>query len=1156
MQHDMAEVDGDAPIPAFAVSKGGVVLKHIFLNAPPSSPDRGGAVGGGEEQEEEEDPPVTVGRHPDCHVLVDHPSVSRFHLQLRARRRQRRITVTDLRSVHGTWVSGRRIPPHTPVDLVNGDTLRLGASKREYRLLWLSLREALEMEDAPYMPPLPEDKEEPHAYQEASSQLVAPEQRESADMEAHQETSSRKKIQETSQQIILEDIDFPAKVIPSAPPLPDFAHSFSVEESHENIEGVTEDMLVDKNPISESFGSLIIQEMPAALTNAGRPALSDKRDTSNQVSKRSKLKSVKSLRIDTGRSKDRSSALNYSSQKGDQNEILVCSQSCGVECAACIALFGISEFERAEEKEEMIAEDKGHMHPPASITMEGDKKEPNTENYGPQDSVDSKLQKRIGLFDSALPLFGISEFEIAEEKEEMIAEDKGHMHPPASITMEGNKKEPNTENYGPQDSIGSKLQKRIGLFDSAFPLHFKDDAFTDKEIPQWSSATVNTESEPVSENLATPELKHDDLVHLNLEGSFSNKENMAPNKIVEGPENYQLDSTVCGNLFDNLDTEEIEGNEEICPLDKENITPNLSGSIIMERSHIGLKPIISQELMDSISPLNLAHDNFSENENSILITGNQMKSNEPISENLIPLTPADKKLQKSQIECMPISHLEFKDDILLARENSVLAPGKYDAISPERQENLSSDKENVTPASKVKPIVRMVLGSRMDNSVSAKKTSNKEKCNVLSAKSEKIHTIDYDVFYSDKENLTPVSSGGMKARKCLPKNLIVDADQDQEAFCSDKENMTPQSSAARKTRDMSENRARVESAITKKRVADRLPFQTLLSNSPLGPARSLDCNCVVPRTADIAAGELAIKLEDKLNNLALHKQESGRAGQRMKSWTMVANTDSLLDDESRKSIMLLKGIKGTHLFVPRIVIRELDSMKQREGLFRRSTKATSALQWIEECMATESWWIHVQSSSEMLPVAPTPPATPSAQRIDEEIKVGSAGSFNPMAALFSPRGFELTDIVSPKPEDRVLDCALLLNKLRSDHNVVVLTDSVALKIKAMAEGIVCEGAREFRESLMNPCSSRFMWAASAPRGPAWSRLDAAALAEDYYNSHHHEHGARKQQQQQRKPAEAAAKGLKLILRHNSLYAQATTDAARMTPLPLVSLASV
>nr|CAB3491060.1 unnamed protein product [Digitaria exilis] len=968
MPHNMAAAadgDGDAPIAAFAVTKGGVVIKHIFVNAPPSPRGGDGPAGG---EDDDEDPAVTVGRHPDCHVLVDHPSISRFHLELRARRLHRRITVTDLRSVHGTWVSGRRIPPHTPVDLAAGDTLRLGASKREYRLLWLSLREALEMDDAPYMPPLTEEKEEPHAYQEASSQLVASEQGESADMMAH-------------------------------------------------------------------------QEMPAALTNAGRPVQSDKQDTSNQVSKRSKLKSVKSLHIDTGRSRDRSSTLSYGFQKEDENEIHVSSQSCGMECTACIALFGISDYERAEQKEEMIAEDKGHMNPPDSITMEGSKRESNTENHAPQD--------------------------------------------------------------------------------------FKDDAFSDKEIPQWNAATVNMESEPVSET---------------LERSLSN-EKMAPNKIAEGPE---LDSQICGNLFDNLNTEEIE---EICQLDKENITPYVSGNIIMDSSHIGLKPTISQELMDSISPLNLDHDNFSENENCMLDSGNQMKPNEPVSENLSPLTPADRELQISKMEYMPISHLEFKDDILLDRENSVLAPGKYETISPVRQEDLSSDKENVTPASKVKPVVRRVLGSRMDTSVSSKNTSNKEKCNGLSAKSEKIHTVDHDVFYSDKENLTPASSRGMKASNCLPKNLIFDTDQDQEAFCSDKENMTPQSSAARKTRDTSENRARVESAITKKRVGDRLPFQTLLSNSPLRPASSFDCNC--------ATIDFAIKLEDKLSNLPHNSQESGRAGQGMKAWTMVANTDSLLDDESRKSIMLLKGIKGTHLFIPRIVIRELDSMKQREGLFRRSTKATSTLQWIEECMETESWWIHVQSSSEMFPVAPTPPATPSAQRIDEEIKVGGgSGSFNPIA-LFSPRSSELADLISPKPEDRVLDCALLLAKLRSDHNVVILSSSVALKIKAMAEGMVCEGAREFRESLMNPCSSRFMWAASVARGSAWSCLDAAALAEDYYNSHYY---YQQQQQQQRARKQqrleaGAAKGLKLILRHNSLYAQAT-DAAAAARTTLVSLASV
>ena len=49
-----------------------------------------------------------------------------------------------------------------------------------------------------------------------------------------------------------------------------------------------------------------------------------------------------------------------------------------------------------------------------------------------------------------------------------------------------------------------------------------------------------------------------------------------------------------------------------------------------------------------------------------------------------------------------------------------------------------------------------------------------------------------------------------------------------------------------------------------------------------------------------------------------NNQESGSAGQGMKTWTMVANTDSLLDDESRKAIMLLRGLKGTHLFIPRI----------------------------------------------------------------------------------------------------------------------------------------------------------------------------------------------------------------------------------------------
>lgn len=37
-----------------------------------------------------------------------------------------------------------------------------------------------------------------------------------------------------------------------------------------------------------------------------------------------------------------------------------------------------------------------------------------------------------------------------------------------------------------------------------------------------------------------------------------------------------------------------------------------------------------------------------------------------------------------------------------------------------------------------------------------------------------------------------------------------------------------------------------------------------------------------------------------------------------KSWTMVADTTSLLDSESRKSLQLLQGLKGTRLVIPKM----------------------------------------------------------------------------------------------------------------------------------------------------------------------------------------------------------------------------------------------
>lgn len=991
-----------------------------------------------------------------------------------------------------------------------GDTLQLGASKREYRLHWLSLSEAFETEDL--LPPLvEEDKEESHTHQEAHHQLV-PTQREPMDAETQQEPIH---------QVVSEQTELWAKVIPLAPPLPESAHSDSLKESslshfYENREGVVEEKIASESSVTVSVGSSTVQ---AAIA----PVQSDKQNASGTMSRRAKLKSVKSLRIDTGR---RSRTLSNSHQKEAQYENLVCSQNCNGECAACMVLFDNSDVKEAKEKEKMIASEKEHMNPHVldSITIEGNQEVPIPLNLEHADKENSVLN-----------------FSKESEQNDIFS-----------------------ENSIPQDSFDAKQQMRLETPYSVSPL------VSSVHMESYEAVPENPFTHDIAAGYMNShqEMKHDGLFHLKLDGDLSNKEKMSQNKI------------------------DAEDCEESSLMDKENTTPLVSGNIIIERIQLMLKPTSSQELMDSISPLNLEHDKFSDSENSVLNTAKKMKSNELTSENPFPLMSVE-------TEFMLMSDQDLKNDSILDKENSVQAPGKYNAaispakqgdlfpdenvppasrdlksiagkvlgprmdgsvsavytssrsihqgecselsseygaVSPVRQQDIFSDKENVTPASRgLKSIGREVLGSRMDSSVSAQYTPNRsidiQKCNDLSSKSKRFHTVDDEVFYSDKENLTPISTGGMKARRCLPKNLFqVEADQDQEAFCSDKENSTPVSSVAEKTRDMSENRARIESAITKKRVEDRLPFQTLLSNSPLRPTSSFDCT----------QANFSIRLEDELNSFPQLEQdknrESDRIGEVIKVWTMVADTDCLLDDESRKSIMLLKGIKGTHLIIPRIVIRELDSMKQREGLFKRSTKATSILQWIEDCMENESWWIHVQSSSEMLPVAPTPPATPTeTQRNDEGREAAAAGTFNSMLTLFSPRGFtnifsprSFTDIVSPKTEDRVLDCALLFNKLRGGQNMVILSNSVTLKIKAMSEGLLCEGAKEFRETLMNPCSGRFMWSASVPRGAAWSRLDETALAENYYNSHHHREARRNTP----RPV-VAARGLKLILLHNS-----------------------
>ncbi|KAE9457517.1 hypothetical protein C3L33_10577, partial [Rhododendron williamsianum] len=336
--------------------------------------------------------------------------------------------------------------------------------------------------------------------------------------------------------------------------------------------------------------------------------------------------------------------------------------------------------------------------------------------------------------------------------------------------------------------------------------------------------------------------------------------------------------------------------------------------------------------------------------------------------------------------------------------------------------------------------------------------------------------------------------------KEISKALFSSSDGDDEVFTPDKENFTPNTLILRSIKNMGLLMSNKSSSL-KSKVHDE-------EDKSKSEAAFLSAAMENGNSANY------VQTVEKKKSIAMEK----------KRWNMVVDTNCFLHKESRKALQLLQGLKGTQLIIPRIVIRELDCLNRRGSLFRRKTEAASALQWIEECMVNTSWWIHVQSSEEEgRPIAPTPPASPMSQFSEGNCGFpGGAASQIP----FSPWG-SLLEIVSPTAEDHILEYALLSRRTMNHGQLVLLTNDVTLKIKSMAEGLICETVEEFRESLVNPFSERFLWTDSSPRGPTWSCKDDVILREKYCSA------------PTKNPSKSVdgAKGLKLILLHNSRYAQ-------------------
>ncbi|RZC73480.1 hypothetical protein C5167_048959 [Papaver somniferum] len=583
-----------------------------------------------------------------------------------------------------------------------------------------------------------------------------------------------------------------------------------------------------------------------------------------------------------------------------------------------------------------------------------------------------------------------------------------------------------------------------------------------------------------------------------------------------------------------------EMEEEFAP-DKENCTPRPAPGMKLMRKEVGSDEVrntgsFASKVRSRMKNMEVNSANVLEEEivSRILFPGVDNEGEElhtPDKENSAPRSLLGLKSKKKGI----LEEMKNQNSGPLRSKVSTYPNIDEDL---EAEELFTPDKENITPGRRVlglkskKKGCLAVVKNQSSGSLGSKAAMHS---NILQ---EEYRKCEEEIFTPDKENFSPrpmfgmnsMEDGGLEELKNFesPNSKFITTPnsnvEEGRFYFSDKENLTPIVYGDSKSRKSSfRDHVRNESEmILSKREEGRVPFQSLLSPNSISKSMSDSSAPFIITTTSCDSANFSRSTEKSCvsfpNNLSGEEADNRR-------WNMVVDTGCLLDKDSWKSLKLLEGIKGTHLIIPRMVIRELDGLKRRGSrgsLFKRAIEVSSStvLDWIEECMIKTNWWIHVQNSlEESLPTAPTPPASP--HPILSEANYDAFGRALQLSSFGS-----LMEIASPTAQDHTLECALLFRRIKNNERVVLLSNDVALKIKAMAEGLICETAEEFRESLVSPYSERFMWAGSTPRGPTWSSFnDRSVLREKCYQDF---------PLKKTKSAEGA-KGLKLILLHNSSH---------------------
>ncbi|KAG5233247.1 forkhead-associated domain-containing family protein [Salix suchowensis] len=988
-------------IPVFTVLRNGAILKNIFVvsKSPLASPTSSEPSIENEESIQETEEILTFGRHPDCNIVLNHPSISRFHLQINSKPSSQKLFVTDLSSVHGTWISGRKIEPGLRVELNEGDTIKVGGSTRYYRLLWVPMSRAYDME-TPFISPsdmtmIEEKREENLVFEEENEVKMSQDENL---MATERESFEEKGSLEVAGK---DDIKYQAM------------DSISVE--------IRETQPLDL--ILQDVGSLYCDEICESIARKEISLVPDE--------------SMDSLFYDANEDIE-------SSFRNDHQVRDILSPKC-------------------QQYDE-------HNQSPEYFSFQQELSE--TEIKGSSMIGESNAEffsTRTSLSTARVEAQSASEMLGATENGSLLR--KGHepinyfslgiemvsLCLPVKDLSENDIKKVRKENQNLElDALESSC--KVG----------SQENFTANLLVNLNSACSDAQAvalDPTYEEGTRENFTANLMANLNTACSDDHAVALDPTYEEGTRENFTENLLACSDDHDATDVLEVESH-------------NLSRDDRGQSEYTSIcSALLAEESVSSSFPVGFLSD---------IIDGKKCQTPESVlasienQENLQSShVGPEKKLSSHNIwsrRGKPKAVLQLQT--IRSRENNRGADVEWENQDYIEKRSISN---TIFPGSEAaEEILTPGKENYSPNTLLMKSLKKKGKREETQLSNSRRST-------SSKTTFSPYMQ------------------QEEEMVASpDKENQRP----LKFLQQASKNQVKFkQEMVLEECKAERVPLQSLLAN--------FSGNSISVRS-DATRSDISV-------NCSHIMRKSNFAIDGRRRWTMVADTASLVDKESRKSLQLLQGLKGTHLVIPKMVIRELDCLKRRSSLFRRKTEASMLLEWIEECMVRTPWWIHVQSSvEEGRHIAPTPPASPPSRfsQGSEGFPCGS-GSSVPFPAHGS-----LLEIVSPTAEDHILEYALSYRKMNRDGQLILLSNDVTLKIKAMAEGLICETAKEFRDSLVNPFSERFLWADSSPRGLTWSVSDDLVLKDRYYRS-----------PSKKSSKGEGAKGLKLILLHNSQYGQ-------------------